>query len=509
VEDPAPPPAPPPATAGGGDDGLGDVVRSGLRWSLGTQLVLRLVSFVAGILVFRLLGPTDFGVYALALAVSNIALCVNDLGQDIAVLNWGDDVEEVQGTAMTLAMGTSVLVFLGCWALAPTIADSAGQPGAVAILRAASSLVLIDGLIAVPRSGLYRSLDQRRISVSELVAAPVNVGLSVGLALAWPGPWGPLIGTLASALVNAAFTLRYAPAIPRPAFDLGHARRLARVGVPGAGTMTVEMALLNVDTLIVANRLGATALGFYALAFNISSWPSTIITNGVRKVSMAALNRLVQSGADWRAAFSRSMSLLLALLVPICLLLGTLAAPLVEFLYTADSLAAVSVLRWLVLLGGARVALGFVMDLMVAHRRTDLTLRAELLWLVAAVPALWVGAGVDGVRGVAIGHVLAALLVATPAFLWEAHRLGAPLRPVAAKLARPLLGTATGALVAWALLGLFAVPFVELVVVGPVVAVVYALVAVPRAQLVGFAQQARGRALALRPERRRLGPPAA
>jgi hypothetical protein len=63
--------------------------------------------------------------------------------------------------------------------------------------------------------------------------------------------------------------------------------------------------------------------------------------------------------------------------------------------------------------------------------------------------------------------------------------------------------------VAWGLLGLFSVPLVELVVVGPVVALVYAFVAVPRAQLVDFAQQARRRALALRPERRRLGPPAA
>jgi PST family polysaccharide transporter len=501
-------PAPAATTAHGDTDGLGQVVRSGLRWSLGTQLALRMFSFVAGIVVFRLLGPTDFGIYALALAVSNIALCVNDFGQDLAVLSWGDDVDEVQGTATTLAIGTSLLVYLGCWALSPMIAASAGQPGATGVLRAASTLVVIDGLITVPRSRLYRTLAQRRVSVSELVAAPVNIGLSVGLALAWSGPWGPVVGTIAAALVNAAFTLRYAPVIPRPAFDLRHARRLARVGVPGAGTMTVEMALLNVDTLIVANRLGATALGFYALAFNISSWPSTVITNGVRKVSVAALNRLVHAGADWRTAFSRSFSLLLSLLAPICLLLGTLAAPLVEFLYSAESTPAVAVLRWLVLLGGARVAMGFVIDLLLAHRRTDLTLRAELLWLVAAVPALWVGAEVDGIRGVAIGHVLAALAVAAPAFLYEAHRLGAPLRPVARDFVRPLLGIAVGCLVAWAMLGLFGIPLVQLVVVGPVIAIVYALVAVPRSQLAALAERARRSVLGVLPLRRRL-PPAA
>lgn len=481
-------------------------MRSGLRWGLGTQLALRIVSFLAGIAVFRLLGPTDFGVYALALAVTNIALCVNDLGQDLAVLSWGDDVDEVRGTATTLAIGTSALVFGGCWLLAPTIAASAGQPGATAVLRAASSLVLIDGLIAVPRSGLFRAMAQRRISVSELVAAPVNIGLSVGLAVVWPGPWGPVVGTMAAALVNAGFTLAYAPVVPRPAFDLAQARRLVRVGVPGAGTMTVEMALLNVDTLIVANRLGATALGFYALAFNISSWPSTIITNGVRKVSMAALNRLVHAGRDWRSAFSRSFTLLLSLVVPICLLLGTLAGPLVELLYSAGSLEAVPVLRWLVLLGGARVALGFVIDLLVAHRRTDLTMRAELLWLLAAVPALWAGAELDGTRGVAIGHVLAASLVAAPAFLWEASRLGASLGPVARGLVRPLAGAAVGVLVAMALLGPLDAPLAELVLAGPLIGAAYAVVAVPGAQRRALLRQVRRRAAAFGPARRAVPP---
>ena len=71
------------------------MVRAGLRWSFATQLSIRFVSFASGIAVFRLLDPADFGIYALALAVLNIALCVNDLGQELAVMGWGDDVDDV------------------------------------------------------------------------------------------------------------------------------------------------------------------------------------------------------------------------------------------------------------------------------------------------------------------------------------------------------------------------------------------------------------------------------
>ncbi|MPY96167.1 MAG: oligosaccharide flippase family protein [Acidimicrobiia bacterium] len=257
--------------------------------------------------------------------------------------------------------------------------------------------------------------------------------------------------------------------------------------------MTVEMGLLNIDSIIIAHQLGATALGFYALAFNVSSWPSTIITNAVRKVSIAALNRMVQAGEDWRAAFARSLSLLIALLVPVCVLLGALARPLVEFLYSTKSVPAAPVLAWLVVLGGIRVTLGFVLDLLIAHGKTHATLRAELLWLVAAVPALWFGAELGGIRGVAIGHVLAAALVAAPVFLLEARRVGATLKPVGADLARPALGAAAGVVVAALLVQRSNTPIVQLALAGSATIVAYVLVAVPRHKLGAVAARARHR----------------
>ena len=308
----------------------------------------------------------------------------------------------------------------------------------------------------------------------------------------WPGPWGPAIGTFVGAVVNAVVTLHYAPAIPVPGFVRSHARRLLAFGVPGAGTTTLDMILLNVDSFIVANHLGVEALGFYALAFNVSSWPATIITTSLRKVSVAAINQLIRLGGDWRGSFVRSMSMLIALLVPICLLLALLAEPLVELLYSAKSLPAAPILVWLVVLGGMRVVYGFVVDLLMAHGRTVATFRAELLWLISAVPAMWIGAEVDGARGVAIGHVLAAALVAGPIFAFDTYRLGVDLRAFARRLVRPALGAAVsiGLVAPW--LARLDRPVAQLLIGGAAISVVYGVVGLGRAQLRSFAAMVRG-----------------
>ncbi|MPY95490.1 MAG: oligosaccharide flippase family protein [Acidimicrobiia bacterium] len=408
--------AAPDEAGGAGDDDFDfkDKVGRGLRWSFGTQLAMRVASFASGIVLFRVLEPAQFGVYALALAVINVALSVNDLGQDMAVVAWkGEGLRTAQRTASTIAIGMSGVLYAGCFLAAPLIARMADSPSVTGIIRLMALTLLIDGVVTVPRALMYRALDQRHISIGELLTVPVTVTVSVGLVLLGAGPWGPAIGTLSGATAHAIATLRFTPEVPLPGWDRTYAKRLLGFGIPGAGTMTIEMALLNLDSIIVAHQLGPTALGFYALAFNISSWPSTIITNAVRKVSQPAFTKLAARG-DWRGPFNRSLIMLLSLLVPVCLLLSVQAKPLVELVYGAKSLPAAPVLSWLVVLGGVRVFAGYLLDLLIALGRPAATFRAEMAWLLATAPALWFGAELGGIRGVAIGHVIVAVTVACP-----------------------------------------------------------------------------------------------
>jgi PST family polysaccharide transporter len=96
---------------------------------------------------------------------------------------------------------------------------------------------------------------------------------------------------------------------------------------------------------------------------------------------------------------------------------------------------------FLAALGGLRVAIDFCYDLFVAVGDSRSLVRIQALWVVVLVPALTIGARVDGLRGVGIGHAAVAALVIAPTYLAALQRRrGIPFRAVLARLRRPAAG---------------------------------------------------------------------
>jgi PST family polysaccharide transporter len=79
----------------------------------------------------------------------------------------------------------------------------------------------------------------------------------------------------------------------------------------------------------------------------------------------------------------------------------------------------------------------FAYDLLVALGRSRSLLGLQGVWSVALVPALIVGARTDGIRGVAVGHLVVACSVAVPAYLSVLRRGGLHWGPLLRPLARP------------------------------------------------------------------------
>jgi PST family polysaccharide transporter len=444
-----------------------------LRWSVISQLAVRMVSVASGIVLLRLLQPDEYGVYAFALAVVNILIAFNDLGQVLTIARWPGDVAHAARTSTTLALGTSGLCFVACVAAAPLLAEVTDHPEATGVLRLLACMLLVDAVTTVPRALLFRAFKHSRTAIGDLVGTVVNVGLSLSLAAAGTGTWAPAVGTIGAAVVTGVLVLAMAPSIPLPGWDPVVARKLLGFGFPLALATLVELTLLNVDYLIVARELGATALGLYAVAFNVSSWPSTLLTQAIRRVSVAGFAQIGPDPAQLAHSFVRSFGLLVTLLLPVCAALAVLSEPLLRVLYGDRIAPAAWALTWLVTLGGTRVAVGLVFDLLLSQGRSHTTFRLQLVWLVAVVPALALGAHVGGITAVALAHMAVAVLIALPLHLWAARDLGVEPARLAESLIRPVLGVIGSVAVGLVAAATIATPVVALLLGGAVMVAVY------------------------------------
>jgi PST family polysaccharide transporter len=422
---------------------LGRKVRSAARWSLINTVVMRLGNFATGILLARFaLGPAEWGVYGIAQTVLLVLLSANELGVSLAIVRWEGDPRRFAPTVLTLATASSGILYAALFLSAPAVAALLDSPDATGVLRVMCLCLVIDGIAQVPAGVLTREFQQGRRMVVDALNFVLSTGVTLALAFAGGGAmsfaWGAVAGNLA-ALAGCAVA---APGLLRFGWDPAQARALLRFGLPLAGASLLALAVVNVDTMVVGSTLGGVSLGFYVLAFNMSGWPVRIISEAARRVSFAGFSRLADSPQALAQGFGRALGVLVTGTVPLCVLLGGLAAPVVRLVYGDTWVPAAAALPWLMALGLVRIGCELAYDCLVAAGQRRSLILTQGLWVVALVPVLIAGARLNGIVGVSQAHVLVAVVLVVPVFLYALGRAGIGLAPVARACAWPFLGGA-------------------------------------------------------------------
>jgi PST family polysaccharide transporter len=309
--------------------------------------------------------------------------------------------------------------------LAPVLADVASTPKATAVIRVLCLGVLVDSsLQIVPAASLQRTFRQDLWVIVELTRIVVLATVTVVLASRGVGVWSLVWGSLAGqcALTTATTLLARVPI--RYGFDRQMAKELVRISAPYSLAALVSAALLNVDYLVIGHQLGTVAVGIYLIAFNVSSWPTTLVGQAVRAVSIPSFSQLRQSGGDLGAVVQRALILLFAGALPFVAVLIAMPELAISTLYGTKWVGGAVALHFLALLSIVRLIDGLADDAFFACGRSGWILAKNLVWIVLLVVGLPIGAHFDGIRGVGIGHALVATVVVMPVVCWLLARLG-------------------------------------------------------------------------------------
>jgi O-antigen/teichoic acid export membrane protein len=312
------------------------------------QAVSLAVGLVGTVLLTRLLGPTEYGRFAAALAIEIYLAGVAQLGihawlvrrtATATSLN-GEGGEGGEGAAddSARATGRSLLLISGVvvaivgLALLPLLERWLGGVGVAPLALWLVIGIPIQTLTLVPLSELERRLDYSTVATTETAAQILQYVVSVGLVLAGFGVASLLVGWWAQQLFLLAVLQAKSVDRFRFGFSGSLAGRALRYGLGYASSIWTWQLRELVNPLIIGRFIGVDGVALVALAVRMVD-AASFVKAATWRLALPALARLQNEPVRLAAAVREGMRMQLFALAPVLLLLVLVLPALVPWIF--------------------------------------------------------------------------------------------------------------------------------------------------------------------------------
>jgi PST family polysaccharide transporter len=446
------------------------------RWSAisqGGRSGLRLLGLVV---LSRLLEPSDFGLLALATAVTSFAEVLRDMGTSRLLIQREHLEDDTICTVFWFNVVSGVVLAAALLGLAPALAGFFVQSELTPIFWLLSLIFPGAALASTHQALLERGSRFRTLAGIEISSTLAGLIAAVTAALLGAGVYSLVIQVLLTTLVSAVLFWGYSGWLPRAVWSR---RRLEEVwGFSGHlfGHNILNFLSRNADDLIVGRFLGTSKLGVYSLAYRVMMFPLQSLTAVANRALLPILSRRQSEPGAVADLYRRTLAMIALVSAPMTAGLWLVREPFVLTVFGEQWIQAAEVLAWLAPVGFVQTLVSTTGTVVLASGRTDQLMRLGAMSAVLVIASFGIGVR-WGLAGVAACYLVANLLNAVPYF-WAAFRSsGNSAKDLVVAVRAPLLFSgamiSTGALVDQALLGSGSSPLVRLLTVSIVGALCY------------------------------------
>jgi lipopolysaccharide exporter len=390
---------------------LCSVARNSL-WVTASFGISKVAQLGAQIVLARILGPQDFGVWAMVLVVTSLTNQFREAAISGVLVQKGFENKVLSNTVYTLGINIAVMMF-GVQILAGfALSQFVSLPPIFPLTTVVAIVFLIGAGAGCHGAFLMRQMKFRELAICEVSAGFTRVGSTVIAAAFGCGVWSFVIGELAMTGIDAIVKRTLSQYHFNYRFKLDPTAVTA-VGGYIRGLLGINLAVYantTGDNIVIGKLLGVQSLGYYNMAYQLAMLPVFILSQ-VNRVNFSVLSQ--QNRNQQQHYVSQSLELYALVAAPIFGLAYLISPWLILLLYGKQWAAAIPLFK--IILGFA-YARGFMTILGTALNALGHPgMNAMINWALVplSIPAYFIGAKVAGAIGVAIAVALMMGIIAT------------------------------------------------------------------------------------------------
>lgn len=381
----------------------------GASWSFAEQILTRGSNFVIGIILARLLSPTDYGLVGMLGIFLGLSQLFIDGGLTSALIRTKNPSEEDFSTVYLINVVLSVLFYFLLFFCAPVIAEFYKQPLLKSLTRALALVLVISSVASIQGTLLTIRVDFKTKTYISIIASVFSGLTGIICAYKGLGVWALVAQSLAAAAIMSFSSLLFVRWMPRLVFSKESFKRLFDYSSKLLAASCISVIYDNSYPLAIGKRFSAADVGQYSRAGQFPGTADSIITSALNRVAFPVLSQIQDDDQHLLQVYEKYIQLSCFLIFPLMMGLCGCAQPLVSILLKEQWMACVPFMQ---ILCFAKMTNGITtinLNLLYVKGRSDLVLRLEIIKKTIAFAILFITM-FFGLKAMCYGQVLYALL---------------------------------------------------------------------------------------------------
>lgn len=392
---------------------------SGFFWSFSDNIVHHSIQFVVGIILARLLSPSEFGLIGMIAIFIAVSQTFVNSGFGQALIRKKNVTQEDFSTVFLFNLGVSIIFFLLVFSLAGNISVFFNETLLKPITQVFSINLVITSLALVQRTRLIKDLNFKAQTLISFISNVISGLIAIYLAYNGYGVWSLVYKTIINNSLQTILLWFANKWIPSFLFSKKSFGELFHFGYKLLLSSLIDTLYRNVYLLVIGKFFSATQLGFYTRADQFKKLPSENINTVIGRVSYPVLSQLQDNPEKLKKTYKKIIKSTMFITFLAMFGMAAIAEPMILVLIGEKWLQSVSYLQLLCFVGMMYPLHSLNLTMLNVKGRSDLFFKLEIIKKIMAIPVIIIGIFI-GIHAMIIGMIFNSLI----AFLLNSYYSG-------------------------------------------------------------------------------------
>ncbi len=368
---------------------LRNKVIKGAGWSFGGSFASYGITFLVGIVLARLLSPSEYGLIGIIMVFINVFDGIIDSGFSNALIRKKDASDADNNTMFITNLVISVLLFFVMYLSAPAIAHFFKEAQLIPLTRVMSVYLIINAFCIIQRALLTKAIDFKTQTKCNVISSAISGVIGISMALLGFGVWSLVGQQLSRIFFNTLLLWLCRNWKPNFTFSWQSFRELF-----GFGWKLMASGILNsvwgqIYQIVIGKCYSAETLGLYTKSREYVDLVSKNMTTVVQRVSYPTLSEIQNEKDRLKNGYKKIIKVSVLIIFVLVFFMAGCAKQLILVLIGEKWLACVPMMQ-LVCFSMALYPLHAInLNMLQVQGRSDLFLKLEIVKkLIGILPVL-------------------------------------------------------------------------------------------------------------------------